>query len=91
MKKHGHLLLKAALAIAFVVTLYGIIDQQLEQNNLSDEYEKLADRVERCSDEVDELAYELSICDSPDYLEKAARRLGYYKFGETLFINDLGK
>lgn len=91
MKKHGHILLKVALAVAFVVTLYAIIDQQLEQNELVEQYEKLYAEVERYSDEVDELAYDFEICDTPEYFEKAARKLGFCKFGETVFINDRQK
>ncbi len=88
MKNRGHIMIKVAAAVGFAVTLYSIINQQFELNKLNEQYEKLEQQVESYSDSVDELSYELSICDKPGYYERVARKLGYYNFGETVFLND---
>ena len=91
MKKQGNLLIKVALGVGFAVTLYSIINQQFEQNKLNKQLETMTKEVDHYADSVDELAYDLSICDKPEYFEKAARRLGYYRYGDTVFINDRKK
>jgi cell division protein FtsB len=89
MKKRGHFLFRIAAAAGFVLVLYGIISQQVEENNMLRQMEELESQVEAYSDRVDELAYDLTICHTEEYYLKVAReKLGYYQYGDTIFIND---
>lgn len=92
MKKRGNLLIKLAACAGFLLAMYGIVSQQLQTNKLQEQLRELEAEVQAYSDGNDELAYELSIAGSEEfYLRLARQKLGYHRYGETVFINDQKK
>lgn len=89
MKKRGNLLIKLAACAGFLLAMYAIVSQQLQTNRLQEQLRELAAEVEAYADENDELAYQLSIAGTEEfYLRIAREKLGYHRYGETVFIND---
>lgn len=92
MKKRGNLLIKLAACAGFLMAVYGIVSQQLQTNRLQEQLRELEAEVQAYADGNDELAYQLSIAGTEEfYLNLARQKLGYHRYGETVFVNDQKK
>ncbi|MBO4355698.1 MAG: septum formation initiator family protein [Clostridia bacterium] len=87
MKRRGFLLVKIACVFAFVILVYSIVSQQVNQNKIDNEIADLKQKVVKMADEVDRLKYDLSIQGTEEFYEKYARtHLNYYHYDDEIYI-----